>query len=130
MSSHATLTTPSRTSKRAKPNPLTAGLPDPRPLTEYDVVYSEVGGHSRITITLKQPCVIRNPQWVFIDSETSEGYSADTVSHVGNNTIVFDFGMILPASVNFVDVPYQDTQVQNFQGGFVRPGGVWFRSPK
>ncbi len=30
-------------------------------------------------------------------------------------------------SVGFIDVPYVDTQVQNFQGGFVRPGGSWFR---
>ncbi len=33
-------------------------------------------------------------------------------------------------SVSFVDAPYQDMQVQNFQGGFVRPGGKWFRKPK
>ena len=35
----------------------------------------------------------------------------------------------LAAAVGFVDVPYQDMQVQNFQGGFVVPGGKWFRKP-
>ena len=32
-------------------------------------------------------------------------------------------------SVAFVQVPYQDTQVRNFQGGFVRPGGQRFCDP-
>jgi hypothetical protein len=32
--------------------------------------------------------------------------------------------------VAIIDVPYQDMQVQNFQGGFVRPGGRWFRRPE
>ena len=31
--------------------------------------------------------------------------------------------------VAFVDVPYQDMQVQNFRGGYVVPGGKWFRQP-
>jgi hypothetical protein len=29
--------------------------------------------------------------------------------------------------VGFVQVPSQDTNVQNFAGGFVRSGGQWFR---
>ena len=32
------------------------------------------------------------------------------------------------ATVAFVEAPYQDSQVQNFQGGYVVPGGKWFRS--
>jgi len=28
-----------------------------------------------------------------------------------------------------MEAPYQDTQVQNFQGGFCVSGGKWFRSP-
>jgi hypothetical protein len=35
----------------------------------------------------------------------------------------------LGTMVAFVQVPYQDMQVQNYQGGFVRPGGQWFREP-
>ena len=35
----------------------------------------------------------------------------------------------LAGSVAFVEVPYQDMQVQNFHGGDVRPGGQWFRTP-
>ena len=50
--------------------------------------------------------------------------------YVVNTIITFDFIGILPNTVNFVNVPYQDMQVQNFQGGFVRPGGKWFRAPK
>ena len=36
----------------------------------------------------------------------------------------------MPDTICIVDVPYQDMQVQNFQGGFVRPGGKWFRAPE
>jgi hypothetical protein len=134
MTTNATLAAPVRASKRAKPNPIAAGLPDPRPITDYDVVYAEVAGKSRITITLKQPCVIRSPAWSFIDVSGGEGWMPTSVSKgtgdAATNTIIFDFSAILPGSVCFVDVPYQDTQVQNFSGGFVRPGAKWFRSPK
>jgi hypothetical protein len=131
MSTHSTLAAPgARTNKRTKTNPVSAGLPDPRPLTEYDVVYAEVAGASRITIVLKQPCVIRSPRWSFIDCATGNAIQTDAVSVPDNQTIVYQFGGIIAASVAFVDVPWQDTQVQNFQGGFVRPGGKWFRAPK
>jgi len=40
-----------------------------------------------------------------------------------------DFAGILNSMVAFVQVPLQDMQVQNYQGGFVRPGGQWFRMP-
>jgi hypothetical protein len=121
-----------RTGKRVKNNPISAGLPDPRPLTDYDVAYSEVGGHSRITVTLHQPCIIRGPKWGAIDCATGATVVPITVTPggAGDNTIVFDFAGIVPASVAFVDVPYQDMEVQNFQGGFVRPGAKWFRAPK
>ncbi len=130
MSTHATLTAPARAGKRGKTNPLSSGLPDPRPLTDYSVLYQEVAGKSRITVTLQQPCIIRAPQWGFIDCSSGEASPANQVTPVGHDTIIFDFNAIIPASVNLVNVPYQDTQVQNFQGGFVRPGAQWFRAPK
>ena len=130
MSTNATLAAPQRTSKRVKTNPFSAGLPDPRPLTDYDAAYTEVAGKSRITITLRQPCVIRAPQWSYIDSDTGEGVIPFTVTVLSNTSFVVEFAGIIPATVNFVDAPYQDMQVQNFQGGFVRPGGKWFRAPK
>jgi hypothetical protein len=46
---------------------------------------------------------------------------------VNNQSFYFDFAGLLPTSVGVIEVPYQDNQVQNFQGGFVRPGGQWFR---
>ena len=130
MSTHTTLTQQPRTSKRTRTTPASAGLPDPRPLTDYDVVYEEIAGSSRITITLLQPCIIREPRWTFIDCMTGEPMEAASVSAVGNTTIIFDFGDIISSDVILIDVPYQDMQVQNFQGGFVRPGGRWFRAPK
>ena len=39
-----------------------------------------------------------------------------------------DFAGVLLGSAAFVEAPYQDTQVQNFQGGFVVSGGKWFRA--
>ena len=116
--------------KRFSANPASAGLPDPRPLTDYDAVYEEVDGNSKITVTLAQPCVIRNPAWTFIDCTTGESVLPAVVKPNGVETIVFDFTGIIPNTVCFVDVPYQDMQVQNFQGGFVRPGGKWFSRGK
>jgi hypothetical protein len=104
--------------------------PDPRPLTEYAAEYTEPGGtHSRITITLAQPCVIRGPKWRFIDIGNGDTIAADSLTVVSNTTFYFDFADIIDTNICFVDVPYQDMQVQNFQGGFVRPGGQWFRKP-
>ncbi len=131
MTSQAPLTAPpssTRPGKRtpADMSPARAGLPDPRPVTDYDAVYKVVAGNSRITITLLQPCVIRDPKWTFIDSATGDVVEATSVKPDGNDTIVFDFTGIIADTVCFVDVPCQDMQVQNFQGGFVRPGGKWF----
>ena len=126
MSTNATLAAPARAGKRINTSPASSGLPDPRPVTDYDAVYAEVDDNSKITITLLQPCVIRDPKWTFIDSATGDVLQPANVKPYGNNTIVFDFSGIIPSTVNIVDVPYQDMQVQNFQGGFVRPGGKWF----
>lgn len=120
-------TAAARQARTALRNPASAGLPDPRPLTEYTAVYTEVGGKSRITIKLDAPCIIRQPSWEFISCSDGTPMKANTVTVSGNDTIVFDFDDLIPDAVAFVRPPYQDTQVQNFQGGFVRPGGQWFR---
>lgn len=36
---------------------------------------------------------------------------------------------LLSSAVAFVEVPLQEPQVQNAMGGYVRPGGQWFREP-
>ena len=54
---------------------------------------------------------------------------APAMTVVDNATFYFQFAGLLGSSVGFVEVPYQDMQVQNFQGGFVKPGGQWFRKP-
>jgi len=83
--------------------------------------------HSCINVTLAQPCIIRNPSWRFVDCGDGTTIKADNATVVGNNTIIFEFEDVIPATVAFVEPPYQDVEVQNFQGGFVRPGGQWFR---
>lgn len=116
-------------SKQQKPRVATSprNTPDPRPVTDYSVAVSTVGGNTRLTVTLDQPCVIRVPAWGFINCTTGDTVHASSVTVVDNRTIRFDFTGLLDGSVGFVDVPYQDGQVQNFQGGYVRPGGKWFR---
>lgn len=117
---------------RSRKRPLTpweAGLPDPRPVTDYTAVHSVVAGHSRMTITLGQPCAVRSPNWALIDCVSGARVYAAGVTVVSPTSFYFDYGGLLLGSVAFVEVPYQDTQVQNFQGGFVRPGGQWFREP-
>jgi hypothetical protein len=110
-------------------NPFDTGQPDPRPLTGYTVSVSTVSGNTQVAVTLDQPCVIRQPNWAFIDSNTGARTYAALVSVVDNRTIVFQFAGALSTAVGFIEVPYQDMQVQNFQGGFVKPGGQWFRKP-
>ncbi|MEK6701193.1 MAG: hypothetical protein AABZ53_02945 [Planctomycetota bacterium] len=112
-----------------RPTPATSGLPDPRPLTDYTVALTTVSGHARVTVTLSQPCIVRTPAWAFIDCTAGAKVYATSVTVVNNTTFYFDFPGPLSAAVGFVDVPYQDMQVQNFQGGFVVPGGKWFRPP-
>lgn len=105
------------------------GTPDPRPVTSYTAVLSTVSGHSRLTITLAQPCVIRQPNWPVIDCTAGALVYPNSMTVVNNTTFYFDFVGQLLAMAAFVQVPYQDMQVQNFQGGFVNPGGQWFREP-
>ena len=108
-------------------NIIEAGLPDPRPVTEYAVALSTIGVSTRITITLAQPCVVRSPRWRLIDSDNGGMTVLPAPTVVSNTEFYYDLAGTLAPSVGFIDVPYQDAQVQNFQGGFVRPGGKWFR---
>lgn len=123
-----TLTAP-RTGKRTKTNPSTSGLPDPRPITGYTAEYHEPDGHSRIYITLDAPCIIRSPAWMVIDVVDGSALAPDAIKATGPTEFYLDFEDIIPLTVCLVDVPYQDMEVQNFQGGFVSPGARWFRSP-
>jgi hypothetical protein len=122
-------TAPNRTQRNKAPNPLSAGLPDPRAVTDYTVEYGEDGGRSLITVLLGTPCIIREPMWSVID--VSDGSSIGPVlgKPQSPTQILFVFEDGLPASACLLDVPYQDVQVQNFAGGFVRPGAKWFRAP-
>jgi hypothetical protein len=123
-----TTQTQTRAHQRTHTTPASAGLPDPRPLTDYTAVYSEKAGASHITITLDAPCIIRGPKWVALDSATGLSVTPVNISILDNRTIDLVFGSIIAASVNFVVVPYQDMLVQNFFGGFVVPGAKWFRA--
>jgi len=127
MATQSTLS--ARSSRERRVNPLSNGSPDPRPVTDYTVALSTVAGHSRVTITLSQLCVIRQPAWPLIDCTAGGLVSPLSVTVVSNTQFYMDYGGVLGSMVAFVQVPYQDTQVQNFQGGFVRPGGQWFREP-
>jgi hypothetical protein len=110
-------------------SPFQSGLPDPRPVTDYTVALSTVSGHSRLTVTLLSPCVIRQPMWPLIDCVAGTLVVPSSCTPVSNTQFYLDFAGIITPSTAFVQVPYQDTQVQNNMGGFVRPGGQWFRAP-
>lgn len=125
----ATPTRAPRPSPPRRPSPAQSGLPDPRPVTDYTVAVSDSDDATLVTVTLDQPCIIRAPAWGFIDCDDGSRISAPMVSVPDNRTIVFVFPGGLPPSVGVIEVPYQDMQVQNPQGGFVRPGGKWFRAP-
>jgi len=131
MATQGTLAAPARKSRQAPSNPFASGLPDPRPVTDYTATISTVAGHDRITIALAQPCVIRPPAggfaWGFVSCVDGSRATASSVTVVDNRTLYFDFAGVLDPAVCFIDVPYQDAAVQNFQGGFVRSGGRWFR---
>lgn len=130
---HPILTTPPNVRASTRPmrrvTPGKTGTPDPRPLTDYSVSLSVVAGKTRATITLTQPCIIRTPAWAFIDCTAGGRVYASSVTVVNNTTFYFDFAGLLSPAVGFVEVPYQDMQVQNFRGGYVVPGGKWFRQP-
>lgn len=122
---------PTEQKKNKRPRRVTpdsSGTPDPRPVTDYSVVLSTVGMNSRVTVTLGQPCIVREPAWAFINVSTGARVYAAAVTAVDPSTIAFDFSGLLPAKVAFVEVPYQDQQVQNYAGGFVSPGARWFRA--
>lgn len=126
----ATTTSPRAATKPPRRvTPGKTGTPDPRPLTDYTVSLSLVAGKTRATITLSQPCIIRTPNWGFIDCTAGAKVFATSVTVVNNTTFYFDFANVISSAVAFVEVPYMDMQVQNFRGGFVRPGGQWFRQP-
>jgi len=108
--------------------PAQRGLPDPRPLTDYTAAISTVAGKSRLTITLQQPCVIRHPNWAVIDCNNGNRIYPVSVTVTSTVSFYMDFATLLFGSVAFVEAPYQDMQVQNFQGGFVVSGGKWFRA--
>lgn len=121
-----TITKHSKKPRRVTPD--STGTPDPRPVTDYSVSVSTVGMNSRVTVTLAQPCVVREPNWAFVNVSTGARVYAASVTVVDTSTIVFDFSGLLPVKVGFIEVPYQDTQVQNPFGGFVAPGARWFRA--
>lgn len=121
---------PSRTATgKKRVTPQTTGTGDPRPLTDYSCVHTVVAGHSRLTITLEQPCIIRSPRWAVIDCVAGARSYPSTSTRISNTEFRMDFGGLLENSTAFVEPPYQDMEVQNFQGGFVKPGGQWFREP-
>ena len=127
MATQTTLSAPPRSNAQRRPDPIKAGLPDPRPVTDYTAVLSTVSGHSRLTVTLSQPCVIKQPMWALIDCVAGGLVTPSSCTVVSNTQFYLDFGGLVAGSAAFVSVPYQDTQVQNFQGGFVRSGGQWFK---
>jgi hypothetical protein len=93
------------------------------------VAVTSVGGNTRVTITLSQPCVVRTPHWAFIACDTGAASFAAGMTVVSNTQFYFDFVGTLNPAVNFIQPPFQDPQVQNSQGGFVVPGAKWFRVP-
>ena len=98
-------------------------------MTDYTVTLATVSGHSRLTVVLSQPCVIKNPLWPLIDCTAGALVNPASCTVLSNTSFQLDFSGIVNPATAFVSVPYQDTQVQNFQGGFVRSGGQWFRQP-
>ena len=125
------ITASSRTGKRARTTPVSAGLPDPRALTDYELAFEEKEGVSKLTVNLLAPCIIRVEQlgWTLINCADGGHVTPDAYNAPNNVTIELIFYSEFVETIAFLDVPYQDMAVQNFQGGFVRPGARWFRSP-
>src|SRR5438105_2867477 len=72
MSTPTTATTTQQLSRRGNDKrritPGNTGTIDPRPLTEYEVSVADDGeGNTLVKIALMQPCIIRKPDWAFID---------------------------------------------------------------
>lgn len=118
-----------RTHQRSRTTPGTAGLPDPRPVTGFTAEYGEEEGRSMVLVTLDAPCIVRNPMWSVIDVADGSSIGPVLGKLRTDSQIVFRFDDLLPPTACFIDVPYQDMQVQNYFGGFVRPGATWFRPP-
>lgn len=125
---------PSRTNKRTPRDPLAAGLPDPRPVTEYDVTYEEVDGRSRLVVVLDSVCVVADGplEWGVVDCVTGgvKRLAGRADPDRQTTVLVFEYESILEKTFNFVLVPHQDPAVRNAAGGFVRPGARWFRPPE
>ena len=113
--------------------PAELGLPDPRPVTTFTAEMILVGGpgpvHSRLVVTLAQPCVVRTPRWPLVSVMTGERLAPFAATAVSPTLLHFDYPGVVAPEFAFVDVPYQDIHVQNAQGGFVTPGAQWFRDP-
>lgn len=130
MSSLSTAANPARLQRgKRRITPAGSGAADPRPLTTYTATLSTVGGHSRITVVLDQPCVIRHPAWPLIDCVDGSRINPTGFAIVSNTAFQLDYAGLIADSVAFVYVPPQDMEVQNFRGGFPSPGGQWFRKP-
>jgi len=129
MTTLAHTTSTSRTHRRQRRSPAALGLRDPRPVTDYTVAIATVAGKSRITVTLLQPCVVREPRWAAIDVSNGSKVYPLSATVLSTTSFSMDYAAVLQSNFAFIEAPYQDTQVQNFQGGFVVSGGKWFRSP-
>ncbi len=113
---------------RRRRSPAEAGLPDPRPVTDYTAAISVVAGRSRLTVTLAAPCIIRTPTWPVIDCFTGNRIYPVSATALSATSFYMDYPGILLSTVGFIEAPYQDMQVQNYQGGFAIGGGKWFRA--
>jgi hypothetical protein len=123
-----------RTPRRGPRDFVAAGLPDPRPVTDYTVSVENTGSRTLLIVALDQPCVIGAPVWSVVSADTGDAVpvfgQAQPDAEGRSTIIVFDNGAVLDQAFNTLVVPYQDTQVRNFAGGFVAPGGRWFRPAK
>jgi hypothetical protein len=72
---------------------------------------------------------LQSPHWTVIDCTNGSRVYPQSVTVVGPAQFFFDYASVLSSAVAFVEVPYQDTQVQSAMDGFVAPGGKWFREP-
>jgi len=75
------------------------------------------------------PAVVRTPSWPAIDCSNGNKIYPTSSTVVSPTSFYMDYPSVFLSSVGFIEAPYQDTQVQNFQGGFVLPGEKWFRAP-
>src|SRR5947209_6881771 len=105
MSTQNTIVQTPRAPRPRVQNPWEAGLPDPRPVTDYSVALSTVAGNTRVTITLGQPCVIRTPVWAFISATDGARSYAPTLRVLDNTSFFFEFAGALDATIGTIEVP-------------------------